>query len=90
MGGRHCWGTKCPWVRIRFLFGKIPEDRQPVRLLYMGDGAVRQGAHSTNLKLCHAVEATRNFVIENNGYAMGTSVQRTSNVTELYTLGESK
>ncbi|MDH5598179.1 MAG: thiamine pyrophosphate-dependent enzyme, partial [Cyclobacteriaceae bacterium] len=26
---------------------------------------------------------------ENNGYAMGTSVERTSNVTELYTLGES-
>jgi pyruvate dehydrogenase E1 component alpha subunit len=28
------------------------------------------------------------FVIENNGYAMGTSVSRTSNVTELYKLGE--
>jgi pyruvate dehydrogenase E1 component alpha subunit len=28
------------------------------------------------------------FAIENNGYAMGTSVARTSNVTELYTLGE--
>jgi pyruvate dehydrogenase E1 component alpha subunit len=28
------------------------------------------------------------FVIENNGYAMGTSVQRTSNVHELYTLAE--
>jgi pyruvate dehydrogenase E1 component alpha subunit len=28
------------------------------------------------------------FAIENNGYAMGTSVQRTSNVTELYKLGD--
>jgi pyruvate dehydrogenase E1 component alpha subunit len=28
------------------------------------------------------------FVIENNGYAMGTSVKRSSNVSELYTLGE--
>ena len=28
------------------------------------------------------------FVVENNGYAMGTSVARTSNVTELYTIGE--
>jgi pyruvate dehydrogenase E1 component alpha subunit len=27
------------------------------------------------------------FVIENNGYAMGTSVKRTSNVVELYQLG---
>jgi pyruvate dehydrogenase E1 component alpha subunit len=28
------------------------------------------------------------FAIENNGYAMGTSVARSSNVTELYQLGE--
>ena len=28
------------------------------------------------------------FVIENNGYAMGTSVERSSNVTELHQLGE--
>ncbi len=28
------------------------------------------------------------FVVENNGYAMGTSVNRTSNVTDLYTIGE--
>ena len=28
------------------------------------------------------------FVIENNGYAMGTSVKRTSNVTDLYTLAD--
>ena len=28
------------------------------------------------------------FVVENNGYAMGTSVSRTSNVRELYTLAE--
>ena len=27
------------------------------------------------------------FCIENNGYAMGTSVKRTSNVTDLYKLG---
>jgi pyruvate dehydrogenase E1 component alpha subunit len=27
------------------------------------------------------------FIIENNNYAMGTSVERTSNVTELYKLG---
>jgi len=28
------------------------------------------------------------LVIENNGYAMGTSVERTSNVTDLYTLSD--
>ena len=29
------------------------------------------------------------FVIENNGYAMGTSVKRTTNVREMYKIGES-
>lgn len=56
---------------------------------YMGDGAVRQGAFHEALNLAMLWKIPVIFVIENNGYAMGTSVQRTSNVTELYKLGES-
>ena len=56
---------------------------------YMGDGAVRQGAFHEALNLAMTWKLPVIFVIENNGYAMGTSVKRTSNVTELYTLGES-
>lgn len=55
---------------------------------YMGDGAVRQGAFHEALNLAMLWKLPVIFVIENNGYAMGTSVQRTSNVHELYTLGE--
>ena len=55
---------------------------------YMGDGAVRQGAFHEALNLAMTYKLPAIFVIENNGYAMGTSVERTSNVTELYTLGE--
>ncbi len=55
----------------------------------MGDGAVRQGAFHEALNLAMTMKLPVIFVIENNGYAMGTSVQRTSNVTELYQLGES-
>ncbi|WP_420388322.1 pyruvate dehydrogenase (acetyl-transferring) E1 component subunit alpha [Roseivirga sp.] len=55
----------------------------------MGDGAVRQGAFHEALNMAMTWKLPVIFVIENNGYAMGTSVQRTSNVTELYTLGES-
>jgi pyruvate dehydrogenase E1 component alpha subunit len=55
----------------------------------MGDGAVRQGAFHEALNLAMLWKLPVIFVIENNGYAMGTSVQRTSNVHELYTLGES-
>jgi len=58
-------------------------------ICYMGDGAVRQGAFHEALNLAMVYQLPVIFVIENNGYAMGTSVQRTSNVHELYELGES-
>ena len=57
-------------------------------ICYMGDGAVRQGAFHEALNLAMLWKIPTIFVIENNGYAMGTSVKRTSNVTDLYTLGE--
>ncbi|MGE0771013.1 MAG: pyruvate dehydrogenase (acetyl-transferring) E1 component subunit alpha [Cyclobacteriaceae bacterium] len=58
-------------------------------ICYMGDGAVRQGAFHEALNLAMLWKIPVIFVIENNGYAMGTSVKRTSNVHELHTLGES-
>ena len=57
-------------------------------ITYMGDGAVRQGAFHEALNLAMTYKLPVIFVIENNGYAMGTSVQRTSNVHNLSTLGE--
>jgi pyruvate dehydrogenase E1 component alpha subunit len=57
-------------------------------ICHMGDGAVRQGAFHEALNLAMLWKTPVIFVIENNGYAMGTSVQRTSNVHELYTLAE--
>ena len=56
-------------------------------ICYMGDGAVRQGAFHEALNMAMTWKLPVIFVIENNGYAMGTSVTRTSNVTELYQLG---
>jgi pyruvate dehydrogenase E1 component alpha subunit len=58
-------------------------------ICYMGDGAVRQGAFHEALNMAMFYKIPVLYVIENNGYAMGTSVSRTSNVTELYKLGES-
>ena len=58
-------------------------------ICYMGDGAVRQGAFHEALNIAMTMKLPTIFVIENNGYAMGTSVKRTSNVTQLYQLGES-
>ncbi len=59
-----------------------------VCICYMGDGAVRQGAFHEALNMAMTLKMPTIFVIENNGYAMGTSVNRTSNVTELYRLAD--
>ena len=58
-----------------------------VTLCYMGDGAVRQGAFHEALNMAMTWKIPVIFIIENNNYAMGTSVERTSNVTDLYKLG---
>ncbi|HPF67859.1 MAG TPA: pyruvate dehydrogenase (acetyl-transferring) E1 component subunit alpha, partial [Flavobacteriales bacterium] len=60
-----------------------------VTICMMGDGAVRQGILHETFNMAMTWKLPVIFVIENNNYAMGTSVERTSNVQELYTLGES-
>lgn len=54
---------------------------------YMGDGAVRQGAFHEAFNMAMLWKLPVIFIVENNAYAMGTSVERTSNVTDLYKLG---
>jgi pyruvate dehydrogenase E1 component alpha subunit len=49
---------------------------------------VRQGALHEAFNMAMTWKLPVIFVVENNGYAMGTSVARTSNVRELYTIGE--
>lgn len=58
-----------------------------VTLTYMGDGAVRQGAFHETLNLAAMWQLPVVFIIENNGYAMGTSVERSANHVDIWKLG---
>jgi pyruvate dehydrogenase E1 component alpha subunit len=84
-GGHGIVGGQIP-LGVGIAFAEKYHGTNNLCITFMGDGAVRQGAfhEALNLAMLYALPVI--FVIENNGYAMGTSVERSSNVTELYRL----
>ncbi len=59
-----------------------------VCLTFFGDGAARQGMLHETFNLAMLWKLPVIFICENNNYAMGTSVARTSNVTDIYKLAD--
>lgn len=55
---------------------------------FMGDGAVRQGALHETFTMAMLWKLPVVFICENNGYGMGTAVNRTTTIPDLYKLGE--
>lgn len=58
-----------------------------VCICVFGDGAARQGILLETFNMSMLWKLPVVFICENNFYAMGTSVERSSNVTDLYKLG---
>ena len=59
-----------------------------VVLTFFGDGAARQGMLHETFNLAMLWKLPVIFICENNNYAMGTSVSRTSNITDIYKLAD--
>jgi pyruvate dehydrogenase E1 component alpha subunit len=59
-----------------------------VCLTFFGDGAARQGMLREIFNMAMTWKLPVIFICENNHYAMGTSVQRTSNIIDIYKLAD--
>jgi pyruvate dehydrogenase E1 component alpha subunit len=86
MGGHGIVGAQIP-MAAGIAFAEKYKKTGKLCICYMGDGAVRQGALHEAFNMAMLWKLPVIFVIENNGYAMGTAVGRSSNVTELYQIG---
>lgn len=86
-GGHGIVGGQVP-LGAGIAFAEKYKGTDNLCVTYLGDGAARQGAFHEALNLAMTMKLPMIIVIENNGYAMGTSVSRTSNVTDLSELGK--
>jgi len=59
-----------------------------IALTFFGDGAARQGMLHEVFNLAMLWKLPVVFICENNNYAMGTSVERSSNVVDIYKLAD--
>jgi len=59
-----------------------------VVLSFFGDGAARQGMLHEAFNMAMLWKLPVVFICENNNYAMGTSIERTSNVVDIYKLAD--
>jgi pyruvate dehydrogenase E1 component alpha subunit len=85
-GGHGIVGGQVP-LGAGVAFAEQYKGTQFVNIAYMGDGAVRQGSVTETLNMAALWKLPVIFVCENNGYAMGTSVERTAADTDIYKIG---
>jgi len=64
-------------------------DNKKVSFTYFGDGAANQGQVYESFNMAELWSLPVVYIIENNQYAMGTSIERSSSETHLYKRGAS-
>ena len=85
-GGNGIVGAQIP-IGAGIGFAEKYRGTKNLCVTMFGDGAARQGALHEAFNMAMSWKIPVLFVLENNGYAMGTSVERTSTVTEMVNMG---
>jgi pyruvate dehydrogenase E1 component alpha subunit len=88
MGGHGIVGAQIP-MGTGVAFAEKYKGTDNVCFVSMGDGAVRQGALHETFNMAMMWKLPVIYIIENNNYAMGTSVERSTNVEDLSKIGDS-
>jgi len=87
-GGHGIVGAQIP-MGAGMAFAEKYRESDSVVICMFGDGAVRQGALHETFNMASLWKLPVIFICENNLYAMGTSVERSAEVQEIYKLGNS-
>jgi pyruvate dehydrogenase E1 component alpha subunit len=87
-GGHGIVGAQVP-IGTGLAFAHKYKGSDNVSLTYFGDGSANQGQVYEAMNMAALWKLPVVYIIENNRYGMGTSVERASAVTELYRHGES-
>lgn len=82
MGGHGIVGGQIP-LGAGFAFAAKYRETEQVALTFFGDAAANIGSFHETLNIAALWQLPAIFVIENNGYGMGTSVRRSAAITDL-------
>jgi len=86
-GGNGIVGAQIP-IGTGIAFAEGYRGTDSIAVCMFGDGAARQGALYESFNMAMSWNIPVLYICENNGYAMGTSVSRTSNVTSIHQVGD--
>jgi pyruvate dehydrogenase E1 component alpha subunit len=85
-GGNGIVGAQIP-IGTGIALAEQYKGTDSITVCMFGDGAARQGALHESFNMAMTWKLPVLYICENNHYAMGTSVKRTSNVQDLWKLG---
>jgi pyruvate dehydrogenase E1 component alpha subunit len=87
MGGHAIVGAQMP-LAVGFALAAKMRGEDRVVLCVIGDGAVNQGEFHESMNMASLWKLPVLFLLENNGFGMGTRVERASAQPEIYRLAD--